>query len=87
MSELATKIANLLSIWRNPVFLRFFRSRLRLRKSIFWYLLTLIIATFVVTLVFVLRTNSGVSPRDSCSQLVVAAPDHPGSHFDGEGHG
>lgn len=69
MSELARRSAGLMSLWRNPVFLRFFRSRLRLRKSIFWYLLTLIIATFVVTLVYILRTNSGVAPRDAARSL------------------
>lgn len=46
-------------LWRNPVFLRFCRSRLRLKKSIFWYLLTIIVTTFVTALMYIIRTNMG----------------------------
>ena len=44
-------------IWRNPVFRRYRRSRLRLRKAVFWYLLTAIVTTFVVTLGYVISTK------------------------------
>ena len=54
--------AELLAIWRNPVFERFRRSRLRVRKSIFWFLLTIIVATFVVSLTYIVRRNIGVGP-------------------------
>ena len=47
--------------WSNPVFRRYFRSRLRLRKSIFWYLVTLIVTTFVVSLTYTLQANSGTA--------------------------
>ena len=57
--------------WRNPVFVRFCRSRLRLRKSVFWYLLTLIVTTFVVTLTYILRTNSGTPPEDAARGLWI----------------
>jgi hypothetical protein len=50
-------------LWRNPVFVRFCRSRLRWKKSIFWYLLTIIVTTFVTALIFILRTNNG-TPAD-----------------------
>jgi hypothetical protein len=49
-----------LKIWNNPAFLRFWRSRLRLRKAIFWYLLVLIITTFMVSITYIARTNFGV---------------------------
>jgi nicotinate dehydrogenase subunit B len=49
--------------WRNPVFVRFCRSRLRLRKSIFWYLVTLILTTFVLLLTYIVSTNSGIPPE------------------------
>jgi hypothetical protein len=61
--------AELLAIWRNPVFERFRRSRLRLRKSIFWLLLTLIVATYVVALTYIVRTNIGVSPATAARGL------------------
>jgi hypothetical protein len=49
-----------LQVWNNPAFLRFWRSRLRLRKAIFWYLLVLIITSFMVATVYLSRTNFGV---------------------------
>lgn len=58
-------------LWRNPVFLRFRRSRLRLRSSIFWYLLTLIVASFVVTLTYILSTNGGMRPELAARELWI----------------
>lgn len=49
------------ALWRNPVFLRFCRSRLRFRRSIFWYLLTIIVTTFVTALIYIIRTNMGTA--------------------------
>lgn len=57
--------AETLQIWRNPAFVRFCRSRLRLRKSIFWYLLTLIVTTFIVSILYIVRTNSSTPPQDA----------------------
>lgn len=37
-------------IWKNPIFIRFCRSELRLKKAVFWYLLTLIASAFTVSL-------------------------------------
>ena len=59
-------------LWRNPVFLRFCRSRLRLRKSIFWYLLTLIVTSFVVSLIYIIGTNSGTPAQDVARGLWIA---------------
>ena len=58
-------------IWRNPVFRRYRRSRLRLRKAVFWYLLTAIVTTFVVTLGYVISTNSGNFPETAARRLWI----------------
>jgi hypothetical protein len=57
--------------WRNPAFKRFFRSRLRARKAIFWYLVTLIITTFVVTLMYTLQTNGSTPPADAARSIWI----------------
>src|SRR5690606_23851085 len=57
--------------WRNPVLVRFCRSRLRLRKSVFWFLLTLIITTFVVTLTYIVRTKGGTPAEDAARGLWI----------------
>jgi hypothetical protein len=61
----------LVQIWRNPAFLRFWRSRLRLRKAIFWYLLTLIVTSFVVSIVYIIRTNSFTPPLNAARSLWI----------------
>ncbi len=66
---MTTYLLSIFQIWRNPVFIRFCRSQLRLRKSIFWYLLTLIITTFVITLLYIIRTNSGDSAQEAARVL------------------
>jgi hypothetical protein len=63
-------MAELFMLWRNPVFQRFCRARLRLRKSIFWLLLTLVVTTFVVAMTFIVRTkNMGVPEEDAARWL------------------
>jgi hypothetical protein len=58
-----------LQIWNNPAFLRFWRSRLRFRKAIFWYLLVLIVATFMVSITYITRTNFGVPAQAAARGL------------------
>ena len=53
-------------IHRNPIFIRFCRSELRIKKAIFWYLLTLIVTAFTVAVVYGPQIAQG---RDS----IVAA--------------
>jgi len=65
------EVLELFKLWRNPVFRRFCRSRLRLRKAVFWYLLTLIVTTFVVTLIYIIRTNTGVSEQNAARSLWI----------------
>jgi hypothetical protein len=37
---------------RNPIFIRFCRAELRLKKAFFWYLLTLIVTAFTVAVIY-----------------------------------
>lgn len=68
---MSAEILDTCLIWRNPVLQRFRRSRLRLRKSIFWCLLTIIVATFVVSLVYVIQSNSGIAPQAAARRLWI----------------
>jgi hypothetical protein len=51
-------VIKLINVWDNPVFHRFRRSQLRAKRAIFWYLATLIITTFVISLTYIIQTNS-----------------------------
>ncbi len=66
---MTARYVQLLNVWDNPVFQRFRRSRLRARKAVFWYLLTLILTTFVVMMGYIVRTNSGVPEADAARSL------------------
>jgi hypothetical protein len=68
---LSAELLATFQIWRNPAFLRFWRSRLRLRKAIFWYLLTLIITTFVVSIIYIGRTNAFTPPQNAARGLWI----------------
>ena len=57
--------------WRNPVFTRYFRSRLRVRKAVFWYLVTLIVTTFLVSLLYTLATNASKPPSEAARSLWI----------------
>ncbi|HEX6993087.1 MAG TPA: hypothetical protein VF339_02980 [Gammaproteobacteria bacterium] len=57
--------------WRNPVFMRYLRSRLRLRKAIFWYLVTLIVATFIVSLMYTIATNASTPPDEAARGIWI----------------
>src|SRR5690606_34371382 len=57
--------------WRNPVYRRFFRSRLRFRRAITWYLLTLIVTTFVVSLTYTLQVNGSTAPEAAARNLWI----------------
>jgi hypothetical protein len=70
-AHLATA-AELAALWRNPAFLRFCRSRLRFRKAIFWYLLTAIVATFVVMVNYLVAVNiRGVDAEAAARNLFL----------------
>ncbi len=68
---MSPQFAATFKIWRNPVFIRFCRSQLRLRKSIFWYLLTVIVTTFVVAITYIVQTNAGTSAQYAARSLWI----------------
>lgn len=68
---MAARVLDLLNLWRNPVFRRFCRSRLRLRKAVFWYLLVLIVATFQALLTYIIETNQGRPPVQAARDLWI----------------
>jgi hypothetical protein len=51
-------LLQILNLRDNPVFHRFRRSQLRLKASLAWLLLTLIVTTFVVSLPYLIQTRS-----------------------------
>lgn len=62
--------AQLLNLRDNPVFHRFRRSQLRTRKAIFWYLATLIITTFVVSITYLSQTNFAQIPGEFAARTL-----------------
>jgi hypothetical protein len=62
---------HLINVWDNPVFHRFRRSQLRAKKAIFWYLATLIITTFVVTLTYLIETNFTQLPANATQEAIA----------------
>jgi hypothetical protein len=59
------------ALWRNPIFARYCRSRLRLKSAVFWYLLAVIVTTFVVTLGYVLMINAATPPQTAARRLWI----------------
>ena len=64
-------ITQLLNLWDNPVFQRFRRTQLRLRKAMFWLLATAIITTFVVSLTYIIQTNIGLTNERAARDLWI----------------
>jgi len=65
-------LSKILAFWRNPVFTRYFRSRLRLRRAIFWYLLAIIVPTFIISLSYLVMVNSaGVTPQAAARRMWI----------------
>lgn len=63
-------VAQLVNLSDNPVFHRFRRSQLRTKKAIFWYLATLIITTFVVSITYLSQTNFGQVPAEFAARTL-----------------
>jgi len=61
----------ILNLADNPVFHRYRRSQLRLKTSLAWLLLTLIVTTFVTTLPYLIQTNSGVPEEAAARRLWI----------------
>jgi hypothetical protein len=60
-----------LNVWRNPVFQRYRRSRLRMRKAIFWYLVTAIVALFSTSIDYIVSTNFGQPSMQAARDLWI----------------
>jgi hypothetical protein len=61
-------LLNLLNLRDNPVFHRFRRSQLRLKASLAWLLLTLIVTSFVVTLPYIIQTTNFDRPEQGAAR-------------------
>ena len=55
----------------NPIFLRFCRSELRLRKAIFWYLLVLIVTAFTVSIIYAPMVVRGGEPETAARSALL----------------
>lgn len=55
----------------NPIFLRFCRSELRVKKAIFWYLLTLITCAFTVAMIYVPQVVRDRDPVDAARAALL----------------
>ena len=64
-------LLGILNLADNPVFHRYRRSQLRLKVSIAWLLLTLIVTTFVTTLPYIIETNQGVPEEAAARSLWI----------------
>lgn len=64
-------LPGILNLADNPVFHRYRRSQLRLKTSLAWLLLTVIVTTFVTTLPYVIETNSGTTDQEAARDLWI----------------
>jgi hypothetical protein len=55
----------------NPIFLRFCRSQLRVKKAVFWYLLTLITCAFTVAIIYVPQVVRDRDPVDAARAALL----------------
>lgn len=58
-------------IWQNPIFIRFCRSELRVKKAVFWYLLTFIVTTFTVAMMYTPQVINGRDPQDAARSVLL----------------
>ncbi|MFO7725244.1 MAG: hypothetical protein R6V45_06805 [Oceanipulchritudo sp.] len=58
-------------LFKNPILIRFCRSELRLRKSIFWYLLTLVVSAFSVAIIYVPQVVRGQDPVEAARSALL----------------
>ncbi len=60
-----------LLFWRNPIFIRYCRAKLRPVSLISWSLIVLILTGFVFTLVYLLPQRSDVMTREEAARLTI----------------
>jgi len=58
-------------LWRNPIFIRFCRSQLRVKKAIFWYCLVLIASAFTTAIIYVPQVVQGIEPKNAAQAALV----------------
>lgn len=58
-------------LWRNPLFIRFCRSQLRLKKALFWYALVLIGSAFTLSIIYVPQVVRGTEPLHAARMSLV----------------
>lgn len=56
---------------KNPIFIRFCRSNLRVKKAVFWYLLTTIVCAFTVAMIYVPQVVRDRDPMDAARAALV----------------
>jgi hypothetical protein len=56
---------------RNPIFIRFCRSNLRVKKAVFWYVLTLIVCAFTVAMIYVPQVVRDRDPMDAARAALM----------------
>lgn len=55
----------------NPIFIRFCRSNLRMKKALFWYLLTLIVTAFSVAIIYAPLIARDADPVDAARRSLM----------------
>ena len=60
-----------LALWKNPIFLRYCRSRLRARGLGIVLLIAIIIASFIVAMAYTAGTRSGMQPSDAARAAII----------------
>jgi hypothetical protein len=65
------QLLGILNLADNPVFHRYRRSQLRLKASLAWLLLTLIVTTFTITLPYIVETNMGMPEEFAARNLWI----------------
>lgn len=62
---------NAFALWKNPIFLRYCRSRLRVRGLGIVLLIAIIISSFIVAMTYTLGTKSGMLPSDAARAAII----------------
>lgn len=56
---------------RNPIFIRFCRANLRVKKAVFWYLLTTIVSAFTLAMIYLPQVMRDRDPMDAARAALL----------------
>jgi hypothetical protein len=56
---------------QNPIFIRFCRANLRVKKAVFWYLLTVIVCAFTLAMIYVPQVVRDRDPMDAARAALL----------------